>query len=173
MPTVAQSSIPALDMPTTPLISIPFDFPADFDFNVFMDVPNATDATLFGLNTDNCRALLPFAGTPVTYSWDNYVDDATMNAFNFGSLALSDMLPVPPPDSPLAMALPAASDPGAIAPKSRHRQQEVDEADILPENSKRARAPSTRKRGAQDEVISDLDQPQKKKGKRNARNLQK
>ncbi|KAF8145007.1 hypothetical protein K438DRAFT_1782321 [Mycena galopus ATCC 62051] len=199
MPTADQSSIPALDMPTAPLIPIPvlepwmtgfnsfppqFDFPADFDFNMLMDVPNATDATLFGLNTDNCSALLPFAGTPVPYSWDNYVDglitgldatvDATMNAFNFGSLASSDpwpVLPVPPPDSPPAVALPAASEPGAIVAKLRRRRQEVDEADILPENSKRARAPSTRKRGAQDEVISDPDQPQKKKGKRNAREV--
>ncbi|KAF8151088.1 hypothetical protein K438DRAFT_1943566 [Mycena galopus ATCC 62051] len=82
------------------------------------------------------------------------------------------VLPVPPPDSPPAMALPAASEPGAIAAKLRRRRQEVDEADIPPQNSKRARAPSTCKRGAQDKVISDPDQPQKKKGKRNARNLQ-
>ncbi|KAF8185240.1 hypothetical protein K438DRAFT_1973954 [Mycena galopus ATCC 62051] len=67
------------------------------------------------------------------------------------------------------MALPAASEPGAIAAKLRRRRQEVDEADIPPENSKRARAPSTRKRGTQDKDISDPDQPQKKKGKRNAR----
>ncbi|KAF8217297.1 hypothetical protein K438DRAFT_1954146 [Mycena galopus ATCC 62051] len=200
MPTADQSYIPALDMPTAPLIPIPvlepwmmgfnsfppqFDFPAEIDFNMLMDVPNATDATLFGLNTDNCSTLLPFAGTPVPYPWDNYFDgfitgldatvDATMNAFNFGSLASSDpwpVLPVPPPDSPLAMALPAASEPGAIVAKLCRCRQEVDEADILPENLKRARAPSTRKRGAQDEVISDPDQPQKKKGKRNTRNLQ-
>ncbi|KAF8162159.1 hypothetical protein K438DRAFT_1776050 [Mycena galopus ATCC 62051] len=176
MPTAAQSAIPALNMPTAPLIPIPvleswmtgfdsfppqFDFPADSDFNVLMDIPNATDATLFGLNTDNYSALLPFAGTPVTYPWENHVDglitgldttvDTTLNAFNFDSLALSDpwpVLPVPPPDSPLAMALSAASDPGAIAPKSRCPRQEVDEADILPENSKHARAPSTCKRRA-------------------------
>ncbi|KAF8173427.1 hypothetical protein K438DRAFT_2051561 [Mycena galopus ATCC 62051] len=82
------------------------------------------------------------------------------------------VLPVPPPNSPPAMALPAASEPGAIAAKLRRHRQEVGGADIPPENSKRARAPSTRKRGAQDEVISDPNQLQKKKGKRNAHNLQ-
>ncbi|KAF8148776.1 hypothetical protein K438DRAFT_1989137 [Mycena galopus ATCC 62051] len=143
-----------------------------------MDIPSGMDTTLFGLDMDNCSPLLPFSRTPVTYPLDNYVDgftasfnglDAAVDPSNFGSLGSFDSLPllppIPPPDSPPTMALPAASEEGAIVPKLRRHCQEVDEADILPENSKRTRAPSTRKRCAADEVIPDQSQ---KKGKRKA-----
>ncbi|KAJ7929485.1 hypothetical protein B0H13DRAFT_2310629 [Mycena leptocephala] len=133
-----------------------FGFSPDFDLSFLGGVPNTMDA-FFGFDMDPS---LPFSGTPVAFDGQ----EATVNPSNFGSLASFDPLPLlpplPPPDSPPAMALPAASE----APRSRRHRQEVNEADILPENSKRTRAPSTRKRGAEAEVIPD--QPPKK-GKRN------
>ncbi|KAF8133571.1 hypothetical protein K438DRAFT_1947662 [Mycena galopus ATCC 62051] len=172
--------IPVPEMLTAPSIPIPtlepwmnefdsFSFSPDFDLSFLGGVPNTMDAFLgFDMGPS-----LPFSGTPVTYPLDNYVNgftasfdgqDATVNPSNFGSLAAFDPLPLlpplPPPDSPPAMALTAASE----APKSRRHRQEVNEADILPENSKRTRAPSTRKRSAEEDVIPDQ---LPKKGKRN------
>ncbi|KAF8172216.1 hypothetical protein K438DRAFT_1981666 [Mycena galopus ATCC 62051] len=166
--------IPVPEMLTAPSIPIPtlepwmtefdsFSFSPDFDLSFLGGVPNTMDAFLgFDMGPS-----LPFSGTPVTYpgftaSFDG--QDATVNPSNFGSLAAFDPLPLlpplPPPDSPPAMALTAASE----APKSRRHRQEVNEADILPENSKRTRAPSTRKRSAEEDVIPDQ---LPKKGKRN------
>ncbi|KAJ7235364.1 hypothetical protein C8J57DRAFT_1572122 [Mycena rebaudengoi] len=60
------------------------------------------------------------------------------------------VLPPPPPESPAPPpSVEKVSEPGPIAPRSRCTRQEVDEANII--HTTRTRAPSARKRGAEDD----------------------
>jgi hypothetical protein len=60
------------------------------------------------------------------------------------------VLPPPPPESPAPPpSVEKVSEPGPSAPRSRRTRQEVDEANII--HTTRTRAPSARKRGAEDD----------------------
>ncbi|KAJ6574171.1 hypothetical protein B0H19DRAFT_1253912 [Mycena capillaripes] len=92
-------------------------------------------------------------------SADGFYDAGATQSFGASTVnkSFNDPLPIlppPPPESPPAPCSPVeqVSEPGPSAPRSRRTRQEVDEANII--HTSRARAPSARKRHADDDVSS-------------------
>ncbi|KAJ6591397.1 hypothetical protein B0H10DRAFT_1960790 [Mycena sp. CBHHK59/15] len=130
------------------------------------------DPTLFGLSAD-FNAQIP-SGAPVEDPLQDFMalfgpygipGDVGMASDIFSASTESHLenqlplLPPPPPASPVAS--PAIDNAGPSAPKSRRSRHEVDEANIL--TSARSRAPTERKRIAEEEVSSRAQKRNRRK----------
>ncbi|KAJ6602957.1 hypothetical protein B0H10DRAFT_2230061 [Mycena sp. CBHHK59/15] len=130
------------------------------------------DPTLFGLSAD-FNAQIP-SGAPVEDPLQDFMalfgpygipGDVGMVSDIFSASTESHLenqlplLPPPPPASPVAS--PAIDNAGPSAPKSRRSRHEVDEANIL--TSARSRAPTERKRIAEEEVSSRAQKRNRRK----------
>ncbi|KAJ6579318.1 hypothetical protein B0H10DRAFT_1962992 [Mycena sp. CBHHK59/15] len=136
------------------------------------------DPTLFGLSAD-FNAQIP-SGAPVEDPLQDFMagfgpygipGDVGMASDIFSASTESHLenqlplLPPPPPASPVAS--PAIDNAGPSAPKSRRSRHEVEEANIL--TSARSRAPTERKRIAEEEVSSRAQKRNRRKLSEDAR----
>ncbi|KAJ7893578.1 hypothetical protein B0H13DRAFT_1886285 [Mycena leptocephala] len=132
--------------------------------NQFTTYDHTFDPAVFGLPGGDFNTLMPSnSSAPTTDPLDEF-----MTMYGFSDIMSSDgaassfvsgapfnnelpLLPPPPPESPPAPS-PTVEHPSESVPRSRRARKEVDEANII--YSTRSRAPTARKRFA-DEELSD------------------